>query len=589
MEALTAQVKAAREAYDKLTDAQKALVEKAVLDKLVALEGALEGLEQVETIPGNDVAEFNGTGYETFDEAIQAALNSGGGTIVLLADCQYTTEKALAINTSITIKGPYTLTFDTYSFGISDPDTILTLDGCTVNVNNAAYTAYSDNPANAAIMLNNGATLTLNNATLNINNPKGDAIAFWDTWKNFETVNISNGSHYEASGCNNGGGFEDYNGDGRPEQMFCQINIDASTVKLHNSYSGFIGSMDINISNDSTVEVYDNRGNGSNGANYYISDSAVKFERNGSHGMSATDITSTHSNIISKDNGYYGVYSKRDFHIDKTSTMQVTGNSHGGDFAGLKLTAGVTDGLVETGATVNITGNYCSGLSNNGKCVFGDGVKLTITGNQNSQGGENSSHGGGVYNSGSSAELALPSDAVIYNNHALTDGDDIFNNTTATITFGKVGSDWVLDDTNLPITNWFYDGKKDGEDTNRWSVGNYYEVFTPGEITGLQAIKAAHQYSYNPGTDPTPDPDPDPDRPSRPNRDDDDDWEPLPDAPVKDKPTTEVDVPEETETPTTEQPDKYNPETGDTTTVFAAMALAAVSLGGVVLLGRKKK
>ena len=93
----------------------------------------------------------------------------------------------------------------------------------------------------------------------------------------------------------------------------------------------------------------------------------------------------------------------------------------------------------------------------------------------------------------------------------------------------------------------------------------------------------------NPGSDPTPDPDPDPDRPSRPNRDDDDDWEPLPDAPVKDKPTTEVDVPEETETPTTEQPDKHNPETGDTTTAFAAMALAAVSLGGVVLLGRKKK
>ena len=33
---------------------------------------------------------------------------------------------------------------------------------------------------------------------------------------------------------------------------------------------------------------------------------------------------------------------------------------------------------------------------------------------------------------------------------------------------------------------------------------------------------------------------------------------------------------------------KHNPETGDTTTAFAAMALAAVSLGGVVLLGRKK-
>ena len=92
-----------------------------------------------------------------------------------------------------------------------------------------------------------------------------------------------------------------------------------------------------------------------------------------------------------------------------------------------------------------------------------------------------------------------------------------------------------------------------------------------------------------PGTDPTPDPDPTPDRPSRPNRDDDD-WEPLPNAPVKeDKPAAQTPAQQETETPTAQQPDKYNPETGDTTTVFAAMALAAVSLGGVVLLGRKKK
>ena len=127
---------------------------------------------------------------------------------------------------------------------------------------------------------------------------------------------------------------------------------------------------------------------------------------------------------------------------------------------------------------------------------------------------------------------------------------------------------------------------------------NNSAILYPVDSTGVRGAEEAFlkpTVSYTvgngnvPGTDPTPDPDPDPDRPSRPNRDDDDDWEPLPDAPVKDKPTTEVDVPEETETPTTEQPDKYNPETGDTTTVFAAMALAAVSLGGVVLLGRKKK
>ena len=74
--------------------------------------------------------------------------------------------------------------------------------------------------------------------------------------------------------------------------------------------------------------------------------------------------------------------------------------------------------------------------------------------------------------------------------------------------------------------------------------------------------------------------------------DDDDDWEPLPNNnyTIKKKQETKplqqetIVVPEVTNNTV-----KVNPETGDTTTVFAAMALAAVSLGGVVLLGRKKK
>ena len=124
-------------------------------------------------------------------------------------------------------------------------------------------------------------------------------------------------------------------------------------------------------------------------------------------------------------------------------------------------------------------------------------------------------------------------------------------------------------------------------------VTNGYMKYNFGATFGLKLSSPADPEQppiIDPTPDPTPDPDPDPDPTPRP--DDDDDWEPLPDAPVKDKPEkveVETEVPEETETPTTEQPDKYNPETGDTTTVFAAMALAAVSLGGVVLLGRKKK
>ena len=85
-------------------------------------------------------------------------------------------------------------------------------------------------------------------------------------------------------------------------------------------------------------------------------------------------------------------------------------------------------------------------------------------------------------------------------------------------------------------------------------------------------------------------------------RDDDDDWEPLPNNNYRvtkknDKPSQNTQIvvrdpadnSDNTSSNTGSDSGKHNPETGDTTTVFAAMALAAVSLGGAVLLGRKKK
>ena len=85
-------------------------------------------------------------------------------------------------------------------------------------------------------------------------------------------------------------------------------------------------------------------------------------------------------------------------------------------------------------------------------------------------------------------------------------------------------------------------------------------------------------------------------------RDDDDDWEPLPNNNYRvtkknDKPSQNTQIvlrdpadnSDNTSSNTESDSGKHNPETGDTTTVFAAMALAAVSLGGAVLLGRKKK
>ena len=51
IEQLTEQVTAARKAYDALTEEERAIFDAAALEKLVALEGALTGLAQVNVIP----------------------------------------------------------------------------------------------------------------------------------------------------------------------------------------------------------------------------------------------------------------------------------------------------------------------------------------------------------------------------------------------------------------------------------------------------------------------------------------------------------------------------------------------------------
>lgn len=384
---------------------------------------------------------------------------------------------------------------------------VLTLNGCHILINNASYTAYSDDPANAAIMLTEGAKIVLDNgASLIVDGAKGDGFATWDSINQeysdtiFEEIVIRNGSRYEFKNGTNGGGFEDYNGGEYDVPINDVISVEGNCeINCHDSYSGIIATWNVYV-NHSILKVFNNSGNGSNGSNYYISNgSQVTFEGNGSHGISAADLkVETGSTVTASKNGYYGAYSSGNFLVDGTSKMIVTGNSAKGDYAGLKLTAGVTDGKVEAGAVVTITDNYCSGLSNNGVCVFEEGAKLTIMNNKNDKG--TSSHGGGIYNSGASAKLTLPSDAVIYNNHSKTDGDDIFNNTTATITFGKVGSDWVLDDCDHLIDGWYLDGEGD-----RWQVCNLAEGEDPyakeyvlenatATVTGLTALKAAHGY-----------------------------------------------------------------------------------------------
>ncbi len=511
VEALTAQVKAAREAYDKLTDAQKALVEKAVLDKLVALEGALEGLEQAETIPGDDVAQIGDKTYATLDEAVEEAPE--GSTITLLKDCELTK----GFNKTLTFNGGHKITINKQltsdgegwmCFGLYNPSRVLTFDGVEVEWNSEVGTA-------PWLMLSLTGTMNVTNgAHVKFTVDSGSSGTRNAIYMNAgSSINVTNGSTFEIHGNKTDG--KEGQGIQLDQTGAAEINVTGnSTFLIDGTNRGYVNSPTIYVE-DSKFTVQNCTANASNGGNFTAINSKITYYKNAGHGLSASNLTVQNSTLNAEKNGYRGIsINGGNFSVDSTSTLNVTGNSYNGDYAGLKLTSG-SNGLVESGATVNITGNYCSGLSNNGKCVFEDGVKLTITGNKNSQGGENGSHGGGIYNSGASAELTLPSDAVIYNNHALTDGDDIFNNTTATITFGKVGEGWTLEGTRLvsenkteeecghAITGWFDDSAN-----NRWNVhtgpvhAELYNEFdeTTGltTITGLKALKAAHPYQYDP-------------------------------------------------------------------------------------------
>ena len=491
VEALTAQVKAAHEAYDKLTDAQKALVEQTVLDKLVALEGALEGLEQVETIPGA-VAQIGETTYETLDEAVEEAPE--GSTITLLKDCELTK----GFNKTLTFTGGYKITINKQltsngegwmCFGLYDPSRVLTFDGVDVEWNSEVGTApwlmlsltgtmNVTNGAHVKFTVDSGSTGSRNAIYLNAGS----------------SINVSNGSTFEIYGYGTAG--KEGQGLQLDKAGAAGVNVTGkSTFLIDGTNRGYVNSPAIYVE-DSTFTVQNCTANASNGGKFTATKgSTITYQNNAGHGLSAGDVTIEGSKFTADNNGYYGLYASSGFYVDSTSTVNVTRNSYGGDFAGLKLTSGITDGLVESGATVNITDNYCSGLSNNGVCEFEEGVNLTITGNDNDKG--TSSHGGGIYNSGNAANLTLPSDAVIYNNHADTAGDDIFNNTTSTITFGKVGSDWTLEDCGDEITGWFDDSKG-----SRWEAHDapyhaeefdeFEKLTSMATITGLHALKAAH-------------------------------------------------------------------------------------------------
>ena len=496
VEALTAQVKAAREAYDKLTDAQKALVEKAVLDKLVALEGALEALQNTNVADVNAVAKIGDATYGTLDEAIADAAD--GATIELSADC---TTEGMNLSKSLTIKGADGVNPEIKftKYGIALWGKALTFQDCKVTMNGIGSTPYTAEWNWQTICASKDASLTLDNVEMTMdasgttNSPH--AIYFC----NNNVLNIINGSNLTIKNYANDalewdGGNGGYN-----------VNITDSTFISDHNRSGFTGTFYATITN-SDVDVINSTGNGSNGSHFIIENSNVNFSNNGSHGLSAGALTIENSTVTANNNKGMGITVNNEFEVTNNSVVTVTGNAENTSYgyAAVRLYNDF-DFLVDSTSELYIKDNNNTGLYvRQGNLNVQDGAVLEITGNDVTH-NLLDGYGGGIYvgyGDNYDPTVVLPADAKIYNNHALVGGDDIYVSEGVngpSLTFGKVGEGWTLDgdpDCTDAITGWF-----DDSEGSRWEahdapyhINEFVQFERNGLATvfGLTSLKAAH-------------------------------------------------------------------------------------------------
>ena len=326
-------------------------------------------------------------------------------------------------------------------------------------------------------------------------------------------LNVTNGATFQIRGV----GTEGNAGQGIQLDAAGQAKInvtEGSTFLIDGTNRGYVNSPEIYVE-DSTFTIQNCTSNASNGGEFTAINSTISYSNNMGHGLSAGNITMENSTITANENAYYGVTYSGNLTMDGTSEITANGNGYGYTGGGLRA-YGVS--TIESGAQITIRDNERNGVENYGTFTAEEGAMIDVQGNK-----EPSTNGGGIYNGGT---LSLPSNTTIcnnyaeqtgggicnagtvtldpaarlYNNHAGMAGDDIHNRDGASISFGPVGSDWVLDDCNDPIDGWYDDSegtrwKAHDEDPNAELHMVVESGFVAGEtqkLTGLHSLKAAH-------------------------------------------------------------------------------------------------
>ena len=421
--------------------------------------------------------------YTTLDEAIEAA--NDGNTIVLLADCE---TKGMNLNKDLSIDGgtdKHTVRFTQY--GIALWEKSLMFKNCKVVMNGIGSTPYAE-WSWMAICASKDASLLLENTEMTMNGAEGNtahAIYFCSNNKLNLTDSKLEIKNYQQDALEWDGGDGGYN-----------VNITNSTFISDHNRSGFTGIFTAKIDN-SKVDVINSTGNGSNGSHFEIvNGSAVNFSDNNAHGLSTGRLTIDNSTVTANGNGANGVHAGNTLIIKNNAVVEIKKNGcriiSKYTIPGALYVYGAEGSNIDKTSAVTITENKGSGiLLKGGSLNIEEGAKLTVMNNT----AERLEYGGGVNVRGN---LTLPQNAKIYNNHAAKAGDDIYNAEDASITFGNVGSAWILDDCNHMINGWY-----DDAENSRWNSTcdgkpciaerpDHASMVVAGTISGPKALKAAH-------------------------------------------------------------------------------------------------
>ena len=467
------------------------------MKKLLAILLALVMvLTMIPAFAEGEVAQIGGTKYATLDEAIEKAADSD--TIVLLADC---TTAGMNLSKNLTIDGgesKYTVTFN--DKGIALWGKSLMFKNCKVVMNGIGSTPYAE-WSWMAICASKDALLLLENTEMTMNGAEGNtahAIYFCSNNKLNLTDSKLEIKNYPQDALEWDGGDGGYN-----------VNITNSTFISDHNRSGFTGTFTAKIDN-SKVDVINSTGNGSNGSHFEIvNGSVVNFSDNNAHGLSTGRLTIDNSTVTANGNGGNGVHAGDTLIIKNNAVVEIKKNncsiSSKWTIPGALYVAGAEGSNIDKTSAVTITENKGSGiLLKGGSLIIEEGAKLTIMNNT----AEKLEYGGGANVRG---DLTLPNSAVFYNNHAAKAGDDIYNAEGASITFGNVGSNWILDDCNHTINGWYDDAEE-----SRWNstydgkpcidgCADHAVRVSAGKIEVLRALKAAHDAQTTP-PEPTPTP-----------------------------------------------------------------------------------